>query len=116
MGIRKDKRRQDVVSSLYLNGDHVTNPTDLMAVAIVIQAIEDWRSLIKQKAWHDKCQQTEYSFAGLRNFFKGDWCAFLMLDFELEPERILEHLEIELQSAMRKERTDNERGKDICCR
>lgn len=99
MGIRKDKRRQDVVSSLYLNGDHVTNPTDLMAVAIVIQAIEDWRS-----------------FAGLRNFFKGDWCAFLMLDFELEPERILEHLEIELQSAMRKERTDSERGKDICCR
>lgn len=103
MGVRKDKRRQDVVSSLYLNGDYENNQNDLLAVAIVVQAIADWRSLVKQKAWLDKCPQKSCNFTELRNFFKGEWSAFILLNVEIEPEHILELLEEELQDAMQKE-------------
>jgi hypothetical protein len=77
------------------------DPWQRFAAEIVIAAVNDWRTLIKCGAWEDDKPDKYCNFDELRQFFTGEWCAFLMLDFEMEPERILELLEAELQEAMR---------------
>lgn len=85
-----------------INSDYENNPVSRTAAEIVIHAITDWRELVKQKAWRDYPSRN-CNFEELRKFFKSDWCAFLMQGFDVEPARLLEVLEAELQEAMRKE-------------
>lgn len=70
-----------------------------MASEIVVGAICDWRMLVNKKAWREDYHGI-VNFNELRLFFKGEWCAFLMQDFEIEPAKILEMLEAELSNAM----------------
>jgi hypothetical protein len=71
-----------------------------IAAEIVIAAVRDWRDLVKREAW-DGGESKYCNFYELRQFFNSGWCAFLMKDFDIEPARILEILEAELQEAMR---------------
>ena len=84
------------------SGHFESEPHLRLAAEIVAGAIEDWRKLVKAKAWLDTPQRY-CNFDELRRFFKGEWCAFLLQHFETEPERILELLEAELENAMRKD-------------
>ncbi len=72
-----------------------------LAAEIVIHAVSDWRELIKKQAWvgyqHPQC-----NFKELRDFFKSEWCDFLMQDFGIDPERLLATLDKELKEAMEK--------------
>lgn len=84
-----------------------TQPTKntQLAVEIVLFAIKDWRELIRQKAWKFRyVQKSDRNFNELRKFFKSEWCAFLMQDYELTPETTLATLENELREAMEKDR------------
>ena len=88
--------------------DAIDDPYRRIAAEIIIAAIEDWRKLIDRHAWvNDKyCNTSAYmSFAAIRRFFNSDWCAFLMMYFNIEPERILEQLEKELHEAMANDQT-----------
>lgn len=76
----------------------VDDPNALLAAEIVIAAIEDWRYLTKKKQW-DEIPSCYCNFEELRIFFKSDWCGFLMQNFDIAPERILEILERELREA-----------------
>lgn len=73
-----------------------------LAAEIIMHAIADWRELIKKGAW-DRAQHPRCNFAELRNFFQSEYCALLMQNFDIEPERLLEVLEKELQEAMKKD-------------
>lgn len=64
-----------------------------LAHAIVIQAVNDWRNLCKKNRPHT-------SFAGLRNFFRSDWCATLCGG--VDPLFILAALEQERKAAANK--------------
>lgn len=87
------------------------DPWKRFAAEIVIHAVDDWRTLVKRAAWLDTKEDKWCNFAELRNFFKSEWCAFLMQDFEIEPTRILELLEAELQEAMQKPVKKRRRGR-----
>ena len=75
-------------------------PSQLLAAEIVIHAVEDWRWLIKQEAWKHTRQDKYCNFDELRLFFNGEWCAFLLQDFDVQPSEILDMLEAELAAAM----------------
>ena len=95
--------RKDVYKAAPMIMDAIDDPYRRLAAEIIIAAIEDWRKLIDRQAWvNDKyCNARAYmSFEAIRRFFKGDWCAFLMMYFNIEPERVLEQLEKELHEAM----------------
>lgn len=109
MGVyTKRTRRGNQSLSSYIGNGFENDPVSLLAAMIVVHAIDDWRQQIKCKAWVDDHISRYCSFDELRAFFKGEWCAFLMNGFALEPAKILEILEAELQEAMRK---DNRRWK-----
>ena len=74
-----------------------------VAAEIIIQSVEDWRWLVKHKKWDVATMTPCGSFDEIRQFFKGEWCAFIMQFFPVDPERILEMLEDELQEARAKE-------------
>lgn len=93
----------------YFNGEYENDPVGLMAAEIVVHAITDWRALIAKKAWSEKEQKARCNFQELRSFFKSDWCAFLMMKWDIEPRRILEMLEEELQQAMQQHSKTKER-------
>lgn len=85
--------------------EHERDPMARLASEILIQAIKDWRYLVKRKAWKSTTLQTkETNLKELRLFFKGDWCALLMDGFETDPAQIMLQLEAELQAAKDKER------------
>ena len=86
----------------YNRRDSKVNFWTRLSAEIVIAAVKDWRQLVKQKAWRKK-PQANCNFTELRRFFKSEWCAFLMQDFELVPERMLKILEQELADAIRKD-------------
>lgn len=82
-----------------------------LAAEIVIHAVSDWRELVKKQAWLGY-QRHNCNFDELRVFFKSEWCAFLMKDFAVEPERLLEVLEAELKEAqLQQEREQTNRTK-----
>lgn len=62
---------------------------ELIAEAIILQAVSDWRALIKGKYIID------VSFDELRRFFNGTWAA--MLCKRTDPKYILRKLEEELE-------------------
>ena len=116
MGTYKSKERRGNTLLTYMNNDYENDPVGLLAATIVIQAVVDWRELVKRKAWRDKDPSRYCNFEELRKFFKSEWCAFLLLKFEVDPERILEILEAELASAMRKGANKNGHNERISCR
>ena len=85
----------------------------LLASEIVSKAVEDWRLLIKKKAWNYAPSQKkscpipnkECNFNELRLFFKSDWCDALcsLICEDICKETILKILEQELKEAMEKE-------------
>lgn len=89
----------------------VGDPVGLIAAEIVIAAVNDWRQLIKSKVWLDDEIRNKFcNFYELRQFFRSDWCAFLMQNFDnIEPTKLLQLLEEELQEA--KEKHERERKK-----
>lgn len=82
----------------------VSDPVGLLAAEIVISAVNDWRDLIKAKAWlNDGIGNKWCNFYELRQFFRSDWCGFLMQGMDnIEPTRLLAILEAELQEAKAK--------------
>lgn len=85
----------------------------LLAADIVSRAVEDWRLLIKKKAWNytpsrkatDSIPNKHCNFKELRIFFKSDWCDALcsLISENICKETILKILEQELKEAMEKE-------------
>lgn len=84
----------------YHDDTAVNDPWIRFAAEIVIHAVDDWRLLVKNEAWLDSKPQKNFNFDELRVFFKSEWCAFLMQEFDIEPACILELLEKELREAM----------------
>lgn len=80
----------------------VIDPYGLMAAEIVAGAIDDWRGLIRRKAWLDYNVKHNCNFDELRSFFNGEWCEYLMQNFAMKPTELLQLLEKELQEAKRK--------------
>lgn len=72
-----------------------------LAAEIVIHAIEDWRNLVRARAWLDEFQKANCNFDELRAFFTGEWCEFLMQNFDITPAAVLDLLEAELAEAKR---------------
>ena len=93
----------------YFRGEYENDPVGLLAAEIIIHAITDWRELVNRKAWLDKFPHL-VNFDELRAFFRGEWCAFLMLNWDIEPAAILAQLEAELQQAMEKAKGSGENG------
>ena len=92
---------------------YVSNPIGLLAAQIVVYAVNDWRDLIKAKAWLDERTTKKHcNFYELRKFFRSDWCAFLMQDMDnIEPSRLLAILEAELDEAKAKYERERKKGK-----
>lgn len=90
----------------------VSDPAGMLAAEIVAGAVEDWRGLVKQKAWLNAYPSRVCNFNELRIFFKSEWCEFLMQNFSMQPTELLQLLEKELEEAKRRydcERKENER-------
>ena len=79
----------------------------MLAAQIVAMAIEDWRGLIKEKAWLDKWQHKLKNFTEIRQFFGSKWCELLMSFMEITPAEILQKLEQELEEAKKKDSAKN---------
>lgn len=77
----------------------VSNPTQELAIGIVIGAIADWRYFVK----HPDKQTLRYNFDELRWFFNSQWCEFLLESTEASPKKILEILEGELNDSRLRE-------------
>ncbi len=68
-----------------------------LAVAIIGQAVDDWRKLIREGKKSLATQEGgKISFTEIRQFFKSDFCCLLI---ESDPLEILEQLEKELKDA-----------------
>lgn len=82
-----------------------TNPWEDFGKEIVIQAVKDWIFLIKRKAWknggyiNDQHGGAKVTFTELRQFFKSNWCEFLLNGSDIRKEFILAQLEDMLESA-----------------
>lgn len=94
------EKNHGIKGMTYFHGDYESDPFGLLAVTIVTQAIFDWRTLIKARAWEEERTSRYCNFDELRNFFKSDWCDLLLIKTQWESERILAILEAELQAAM----------------
>ncbi len=70
---------------------------DVLATAIIKQAVDDWRFLIKRKkVIMSTSTGGKISIYEIRKFFKSDFCCLLI---ESDPLEILEQLEKELKAA-----------------
>lgn len=98
MAYKKRTMRGQVIG--YAKSEPVSDPLGMLASMIVVGAVEDWRELIRRKAWQNHYQQRDCNFNELRMFFKSNWCGLLMLTFDIEPAEILAILEAELAAAM----------------
>lgn len=89
------------------------DPSHRLAAEIIIGAISDWRLLIERRAWEKggiSLHGAGYTtFAELRSFFRSEWCDFLMQFFNIDPARILEQLEKDLQQAIEKDEEEQRR-------
>ena len=87
-----------------------------LGVAILNQAVQDWRNLMRAKAWKyseplpqmggvEKLPSPRCNFGELRAFFKGKWCDTILAGtgVHIEGEGILKLLEDELAEAIRKD-------------
>lgn len=70
---------------------------DVLATAIIKQAVDDWRLLIRHRKRTTVTPSGHpISFTEIRQFFKSDFCCLLI---ESDPLEILEQLEKELKDA-----------------
>jgi hypothetical protein len=101
--------RISVNATTAAEGRREANKTDdgysLLAAEIVIHAIDDWRTLISRRAWAGHMVYFN-NFEELRRFFQSEWCDFLMQNFDVEPDALLQLLEKELEEAKRKEQLE----------
>lgn len=87
-----------------------------LGIAIVQQAVADWRSLIRAKAWKystpvkqmggiEQLPSPRCNFGELRGFFNGDWCDTILSSAGISTtkEKILDVLERELGEAILKD-------------
>lgn len=87
-----------------------------LGIAIINQAVTDWRSLIRAKAWKystpvkqmggiEQLPSPRCNFKELRKFFTGDWCDTILAGagISVAAERLLKILEDELAEAIRKD-------------
>lgn len=88
------------------DGRHEANKKDdgyaLLAAEIVVHAIADWRQLVAMREWNGHRVYGK-NFDELRRFFQSEWCDFLMMNFDFEPDALLQLLEKELEEAKKKE-------------
>lgn len=88
-----------------LEGDFYSNGIEALACEIVVQAIEDWKMLIRRKAWEngdwidDASKGLVMGFQELRVFFRSDWCELLLTGTEMTGDGILASLEDMLEAA-----------------
>lgn len=94
----------------YFSLEYENDPVGLLAAEIVIFAIKDWRELVQKEAWLHREYSPQCNLTELREFFRGRWCAVLLQKWDIDPERILEMLEAELQQAMRETKGSGENG------
>lgn len=85
------------------NMERMDGGAKLLATMIVVQAITDWKSIIKQRDFLDRKPNRYKNLNELREFFNSEWCKFLMMFMEITPKQILNQLEKELEEAVRKE-------------
>lgn len=89
-------------------GIQYSSPTAGICCAILVRAAEDWRWLIKERAWRDRrftYRAPTVSFDELRAFFKSDWCQTLIpKNMPITNLDMLEHLEEELRKAIEKDK------------
>lgn len=78
-----------------------------LAGAVIINAVEDWRQLIRSKAYRDHGSENMkdggmVNFGELRLFFKSDFCDLLfdVCQKQVAGRYVLRHLEAELEQAM----------------
>lgn len=78
-----------------------------LAAGIVLQAVTDWRKLIKHKAWLDT-DVSAVNFDEIRKFLKSEYCLLLLHGSAVKQEKILEQLENELKEAKEKHENESE--------
>ena len=83
----------------------IADPWDELAMAIIGQAVEDWRRLIRAKKRVLWDYGQEISLMEIRRFFRSDYCR-LMID--ADPEIILSRLEKELDESRKSERRSSD--------
>lgn len=87
-------------------GAYDMKPYFRLAHEIVLQAVWDWRRLVDAHAWLDEAVCVSCNFTELRQFFKSEYCEFLLMGSETTPADILRKLEMELEA----KREECERG------
>ena len=86
------------------NMDKMDGGAKLLATMIVVQAITDWRSIIKQRDFLERTPSRNKNLHELREFFNSEWCEFLMMFMGITPKQILNKLEMELEEAVKREK------------
>lgn len=106
-----EQQRRGNEGMTYFHGEYENDPYGLLAVSIVMQAIYDWRHLIRERDWEREHPNPYYNFNALRLFLRGDWCAMLLVKTQWTGERILELLEAELREAMQQPKAKGRKRK-----
>lgn len=110
--------KKDIYKAVSITKDAIDDPYRRIAAEIIIGAISDWRLLIEKRAWDKSYLRLHdgnlLTFEAIRRFFNGEWCEFLMQFFSVEPARVLEQLEKELQEAMADEEAGRRKRRKRC--
>ncbi len=80
-----------------------SDPWDELAKFIVLQAVEDWRELIRLGVEKTSIDGEKIGFGELRTFFRSEYCMALV---DIDPIHILRGLERELEEAINKKKED----------
>ena len=80
-----------------------SDPWDELAKVIVLQAVEDWRELIRLGIEKTSIDGEKVDFGELRTFFRSEYCMALV---DVDPIHILRRLERELEESINKEKED----------
>ena len=83
----------------------IADPWDELAMAIINQAVEDWRRLISAKKHVLWVRGQKISLMEIRQFFRSDYCQLLV---GADPEIILSRLEKELDESRKSERRSSD--------
>ena len=77
----------------------IADPWDELAKAIIKQAVDDWRTLIRAEKRVTSIHGERISLVKIRQFFKSNYCKALL---DIDPLIILEQLEKELKESRKK--------------
>ena len=81
----------------------IADPWDELAKAIIKQAVDDWRTLIRAEKRVLPAHGRKISLWEIRQFFKSNYCKALL---DIDPLIILEQLEKELKESRKKRLVD----------